>query len=94
MDGIQRLGIVLLTGLLLCPAGAGSARAGDEPQYRDEMDERLGSADSRLLDLQMARFRALFGKKKDEEEIEKVDKEFRELQKERRELLRATGRMP
>lgn len=85
----RRLGVLVLFGFLAAPAGGE-----DKPRYRDEMEKRLGSADSELLDLQAARFRANFAATKDEEEVERLEKEFRELQKERRDLLRATGKMP
>jgi hypothetical protein len=94
MRSVRRFGTLLLTAFFLSSSSPWPARAEDEAEYRDEMEDRLKSADSALLDLQAARFRAMFAEEKNDEEVERLQKEYRELQKERRELLRATGRMP
>jgi hypothetical protein len=77
---------------VVAQASPGPALAGQMGGYweDDETDQKLKEADSRVLELQRSRFRALFGS--DKKEAERLNKEFRKAQKERRGLLRATGR--
>lgn len=73
---------------------SGTAALGaDLPRYADEQEERLKEADAAVIDAQIARFRAIFANDNDEEEIERLDKKFKKLQKTRRELLRSTGKV-
>lgn len=89
------VGTGLFLGLLLfpvlqppAPVLAGELVGGYWPN--DPTDEQLKKADNKLLELQRRRFKALFGK--DESEVKRLNKEFSELQRERRRLLRASGR--
>jgi hypothetical protein len=68
-----------------------AAWADEVPEWPSEQEQVLKSADKQLLDVQRARFRArFFGK--DKEDAKKLDKQFKELQKERNSLLQAMGR--
>lgn len=66
--------------------------AAEEVSYwpGDEDDKQLQQADSDVLRLQKARSQAIFAN--DTEAVERLEKEFREAQSGRRNLLRKTGR--
>ncbi len=69
------------------------ATVGQEvPYWPTAQEQRLKEVDAQVLDVQRQRFRALFGQ--DHEAAERLDKQFKELQKERRALLRVTERTP
>ncbi len=88
--GLHRL---LLAGcVLLLSAVARAAPAGEVPAWPTEREQRLKDLDAQLLDVQRQRFAAVFGTDKDA--VKRWDKQFAELQNERRQLLRATGRLP
>jgi len=92
---MRRIVRILTVAALLCALaqlGAGVSFAGQSAGYwpDDPADQELKAADGKVLDLQRKRFRALFSN--DKKEVERLNKEFRSAQKERRELLRATGR--
>lgn len=65
--------------------------AAEIPEWPSEQEKALKQADKELLDVQRARFRAQFFSK-DEEDAKRLDKQFKELQKNRNQLLQATGR--
>ena len=81
------------TALMVALAVAIPAFAQSAPEWPSEQEERLKEFDGKILDLQRQRFRAVFAENKDEEAIKRINKQFRELQKERRKLLEATGRL-
>ena len=89
---LSRLGTFLCVVALVALCGT-DALSADLPRYADEQEERLKEVDGEVLDAQIARFRAIFAKDKDEDEIERLDKKFKKLQKTRRELLRSTGKV-
>jgi Spy/CpxP family protein refolding chaperone len=76
--------------LSLCAASVPVVSADEAPKWPSEQEQQLKQADKQLLEVQRARFRALFGN--DKEEAKRLDRQFKELQKERNQLLQATGR--
>ncbi|OFV86648.1 MAG: hypothetical protein A3J75_06090 [Acidobacteria bacterium RBG_16_68_9] len=82
------LGAALATATVAPPAFAQSV-----PYWGSEQEERLKEVDGQILDLQRQRFQAIFAKEPDQEAVKRLDKQFRELQKERRKLLEATGQL-
>jgi len=80
--------IALLALPFLAPASGADQIGGYWPG--DATDDQLKEADAKLLDLQRRRFKALFGS--DKAEAERLNKEFSKLQRERHDLLRASGR--
>jgi uncharacterized membrane protein (DUF106 family) len=79
---------ILLIALSLSLASAVSAN--EVPEWPSEQETQLKQADKELLEVQRARFRARFSN--DKEAAKQLDKQFKELQKDRNELLQATGR--
>lgn len=66
----------------------------EEPQWPSEQEERLKELDAEVLDVMRLRFVAMFGKDGgDKEEAQRLSERLREIQKERFEMLRATGQM-
>lgn len=88
---LSRLGTFLCVVSVVALYGT-DALSADLPRYADEQEERLKEVDGEVIDAQIARFRAIFAKDKDEEEIKRLNKKFKKLQKTRRELLRSTGK--
>ena len=84
--------LLLAAGMLLVLLSPRIALAQDVPTWPSEQEQRLKEVDTQLLDVQRQRFAALFGK--DKESTKQLEQKFSELQKERRQLLRATGRLP
>jgi hypothetical protein len=82
--------VALSIALSLSLSSVSTVSADEVPEWPSEQEERLKQADKAVLDLQRARFRALFGN--DKEEAKRLDRQFKELQKDRNQLLQATGR--
>lgn len=80
----------MTAGAFVLPVRAPAEEASYWPD--DEDDKALKELDNEVLRLQQARFQAIFGEKKDEEEIKRIQKEFKEAQEARRKILRKTGR--
>lgn len=81
------LSVALALTFALVPA----ISADEIPEWPSEQEKALKQADQQLLDVQRARFQAIFFGK-DKEKVKRLDKQFKELQKDRNELLEATGR--
>lgn len=86
----KRLLVALCVVSLAWPALCAAQHA---TQWPSEQEEKLKQIDRQVLDLQKQRFKLLFQENKDEKAIERLNEQFREVQKKRAELLRATGRM-
>ena len=90
---LSRTQIVVLTGavlLLIAPPRMGGEDSA--PQWPSDQESRLEDLDSQVLETK----RKLFAAKQasDSAAVEKLSKEYKEQQKERLELLRATGQLP
>lgn len=64
--------------------------AEDAPLWPDEVEERLKELDKEILTVQRARFRGIFFGENAGDRAE-LEKRFRDVQRERRRLLRASG---
>jgi hypothetical protein len=80
----------LLVALSLSLVSVPIVSADEVPEWPSEQENKLNQADNELLDVQRARFRALFAQ--DKEGAERLDRQFKALQKDRNQLLQATGR--
>jgi hypothetical protein len=72
-------------------AAASIVSADEIPEWPSEQEQKLKQVDKQVLELQRARFRAHFGD--DKKAAKRLDRQFKELQKDRNELLQATGRL-
>jgi len=88
----MRLWVAAALVMALAPTAPASL-AQSTPQWPSEQEQRLREVDGQILDLQRQRFRAAFAENPDEEAVKQINEQFRELQKERRKLLEATGRL-
>lgn len=69
------------------------ARAADDiPYWPSEQEERLRQVEHDLLDVQRDLAAARFNN--DEKQVEKLSKQYKEIQDERVKLMRATGQLP
>jgi hypothetical protein len=75
----------LLGGMLTLAAPPAPLFAQQAAYWPSEQEQRLKALDAELLSLQRERFQALFFKK-DSDEAGRLDKRFKEVQKERRQL--------
>jgi Spy/CpxP family protein refolding chaperone len=80
----------LLVALSLSAVSIPAVSADEVPEWPSEQENQLNRADTELLEVQRARFRAIFSQ--DEEAVKRLDRQFKELQKDRNELLQATQR--
>jgi septal ring factor EnvC (AmiA/AmiB activator) len=91
MNGRTILAVSLIAGALLLGLPGSALPQQGAPEWPSQQEERLEQLDAQLLAVQRQRFIAVFGK--DKEEAKRLDERFDEIQKERFEMLRATGRM-
>lgn len=77
--------------LLVTSALAASAAADDTPYWPSEIERRLNEVDAQVIDMQRKLRAARHGG--DNKAVEKLEGTFRNLQRERGQLLRASGRL-
>ena len=84
------LAIVFAT---LCSGAGSAARAeSDVPYWPSEQEERLKEVEKQSLDLQRKLF--VTHMNQDGDAVKRLSKEFQSVQRERVQLLRATGKLP
>jgi type II secretory pathway component PulK len=81
---------IMLAALLAAAIAGGPVRA-EEEMWPSEAEERLEQVEADLVDLQVKLAVARLNDKKDD--VEKLGKQFDEIQKERLKLLRDTGQI-
>ena len=77
--------------LLVISALAGTAGADDAPYWPSEIEQRLDEVDSQMVEMQWKLRAARHSG--DEKAARELEGAFKELQQERGQLLRATGRL-
>ncbi|MBI4517682.1 MAG: hypothetical protein HY699_17895 [Deltaproteobacteria bacterium] len=88
----QTVILSLLLALATAASSGSTAGAAELPSTRTEQEARLNALQPQMNDLQRELFRARMSH--DAAEIKRVSKEFRKLQLEEQQLLRATGQLP
>ena len=76
---------------LVISALAGTAGADDAPYWPSEIEQRLDEVDSQVISMQRKLRAARHGG--DAKAVKELESAFKELQQERGQLLRATGRL-
>jgi hypothetical protein len=86
--GVALIAAALLLGL------PGTSFPENLPEWPSEQEEQLKKLDEEMFDVMRLRFAAIFGKDgQDEKEVERLSDRLKDIQKERFEMLRATGQM-
>lgn len=87
---IPKYAAALTAALALSLASLPAVCAEEVPEWPSEQEQHLQEADSSLLDIQRKRFQARLAG--DEEAAKRLDRQYKKLQKDRNQLLQATGR--
>jgi len=69
-----------------------TANGADVPEWPSEREDRLNQVESEVIEVQ--RQLAVARRNQDADAVEKLSKQFKELQDERAKILRATGALP